>query len=120
MVKNTWERIGWFDHKFYQDEDGRIALADRSGQLPEETDDGTLWLDTEGIINEDGDIPLVDAEGRKCGTVCGLDQLVFVITSLSQDYGLQLKVQLPTGQLVLASSLTEGAVRDLYGCPAWA
>jgi hypothetical protein len=31
-------------HKFYQDESGSVALADDSGRLPEDTEDGILWL----------------------------------------------------------------------------
>jgi hypothetical protein len=68
-------------HKFFEDREhpGRIAVADRSGWFPNQTDDGVLWLDRDRIITRFGDpdderwhLPLFDDKGRKLFTPCTL------------------------------------------------
>ena len=66
-----------FGHKFYRAPDGRIAVADQSGEYPEDTDDGILWLDTERLIGDDGDIPLVDEQGNKSWTPSTVMEMAF-------------------------------------------
>jgi hypothetical protein len=63
-------------HKFFADPTGRIALADWSGDTPDQTDDGVIWLDTKRPIRinlEDGRlhafIPLLDRHGEQTYTV---------------------------------------------------
>lgn len=44
-----WKNLRWpaymKGHKLFSAENGRIAIADWSGDNPEQTDDGVLWLD---------------------------------------------------------------------------
>jgi len=63
-------------HKFFADQTGRIALADWSGDTPDQTDDGVLWLDPKRPIRitlEDERlyawIPLLDLHGKQTHTV---------------------------------------------------
>ena len=64
-------------HKFFANEDGRIAIADWSGHYPHQTDDGVLWLDPGRAIEirfKKGEsvmafIPLRDKSGRETYTV---------------------------------------------------
>jgi hypothetical protein len=63
-------------HKFFADPTGRIALADWSGDTPDQTDDGVLWLDPKRPIriNLEGErlhafIPLLDRHGKQTYTV---------------------------------------------------
>lgn len=63
-------------HKFFADPTGRIALADWSGDTPDQTDDGVLWLDIKRPIriNLEGErlhafIPLLDRHGEQTCTV---------------------------------------------------
>ncbi len=46
MVKHTWEKVAdrKGDHRVFKNQDGRYAIADRSGNLPDQTDDGVIWL----------------------------------------------------------------------------
>lgn len=64
-------------HKFFANEDGRIAIADWSGHYPHQTDDGPLWLDTSRAMNvwfRPGEsvsifIPLLNERGEQTATV---------------------------------------------------
>lgn len=59
-------------HRFFQDPQGRIAIADDSGETPDLTDDGILYIDQTRQINfVDGRyiIPLHNENGVECETV---------------------------------------------------
>lgn len=64
-------------HKFFANEDGRIAIADWSGHYPHQTDDGVLWLDPSRAMTvwfRKGEstmvvIPLIDKHGKPTRTV---------------------------------------------------
>lgn len=52
-------------HRWFRDKDSRrIAVCDDSGKLPDETDDGVLWLVPNQIIETYMDILLVDDDGN--------------------------------------------------------
>lgn len=43
----TDERGRFYGHSFYRDDlTGRVSIKDMSGDTPDQTDDGVLWLDT--------------------------------------------------------------------------
>ncbi len=72
-LRNPREMKG---HKFFADPTGRIALADWSGDTPDQTDDGVLWIDNRRPIriNLEGGhlqawIPLIDRHGKPTHTV---------------------------------------------------
>jgi hypothetical protein len=48
-------------HRYFRDMTGmhRIAIADRSGRYPENTEDGILWLDTKSDIVIHSDTPIL-------------------------------------------------------------
>ena len=73
-------------HRFFQAKDGRIAVADESGEFPQDTDDGILWVDFTrpvfcldcidfDVLGYDAtpkkkalySLPVVDDEGRRYG-----------------------------------------------------
>lgn len=65
-------------HKFFADPTGRIALADWSGDTPDQTEDGVLWLDPHRPIRVTVQetrgalmawIPLLDRHGEQTYTV---------------------------------------------------
>jgi hypothetical protein len=50
------ERLEKGGHRVFTAEDGRLAIADNSGRLPETTEDGILWLPEKEVhIEADGD-----------------------------------------------------------------
>lgn len=57
-------------HRFFRDEStGRYAVADRSGHIPERTDDGVLWLDFDRpLLVDDGRVmlPVLSEGGAQC------------------------------------------------------
>jgi hypothetical protein len=72
-------------HKFFRDQDtGRVAIADWSGDYPHQTDDGVLWLDlgarsiTFDAYKTIAFIPLLDNEGRQTSTIADLEEAKWV------------------------------------------
>ncbi len=61
------------DHSYWLDRNtGLISLKDESGDFPDQTDDGVLWLDTTRPLATFGEgkrayvsIPLIDGDGNK-------------------------------------------------------
>lgn len=53
-------------HRFFEAPDGRIAVADESGEFPEDTDDGVLYLDFKRPVVGTSMVflPVVDEEGE--------------------------------------------------------
>jgi hypothetical protein len=75
-------------HKFFRDQDtGRVAIADWSGDYPHQTDDGVLWLDLQDrsvTFNPHRTIafiPLLDSKGRQTSTIADLEEAQWVIES---------------------------------------
>lgn len=73
-----WKKIRDFkkEHKFFREwSTGRIAIADRSGFWPEETDDGVLFLDLSRKIKLTREglawVPLVNQDGDELSTIAG-------------------------------------------------
>lgn len=58
------------NHKWFLDENtGRLAVADYSGHLPDQTDDGVMWLDTERPIQL-GQCPTTRAINLATPVIC--------------------------------------------------
>jgi hypothetical protein len=86
MSKYKWQLIckdsqtdesgEWYGHSFWRDTiSGRVSLCDMSGDRPDQTDDGVLWIDMDRPwLVEDGDrvtIPLLvarDEEEPSCSS----------------------------------------------------
>lgn len=73
-------------HKYFRDRaTGRVAIADWSGDYPQQTDDGVLWLDLQNrpvsldVLNNTASIPLVDDNGRRSRTVADLHEAAWII-----------------------------------------
>lgn len=72
-------------HKFFRSDKGDIAIADWSGRYPEDTDDGTLWLDGSRPIklvwgshsNLLAYIPLINQRGEETLTVSDIRTALF-------------------------------------------
>lgn len=72
-------------HKFFAAPDGRIAIADWSGDYPHQTDDGVLWLDPSRPMTvrfKAGEsvlvfIPLIDANGEQTATLSDIRTAAF-------------------------------------------
>ena len=71
-------------HAFFQNHDGRWAVADNSGSVPETTDDGVLWLDSSRPIEVSGTgsihVPLRRDEGTECFTIASEEEVAFLRT----------------------------------------
>lgn len=112
--KKVW-RCGSFEnhefcgHTVFLDEiSGRLAIADMSGDTPDQTDDGVLWLDDtpdrQFVIRKPNYqssydyimiIPLVLPDGRKSNTVSGIKKaadLFKYITTHHPNYRLSVCV----------------------------
>lgn len=81
-------------HRYFRDEEtGKIGVADDSGENPELTDDGLLWLDQSRPITlsdtsgSSGGIPLVDEEGKKYGMSERMSAAVIV----AKMFGMKIK-----------------------------
>jgi hypothetical protein len=67
--------------RLFVDREGKPAVADNSGVLPDRTDDGVLWLDVE-ILRAEGltgtmgsgyfTVPVKRLDGMECATAVGL------------------------------------------------
>lgn len=69
-------------HKFFSAPDGRVAIADWSGDYPHQTDDGVLWLDNSRPMKISDDltyvyIPLLKADGEQTTTVSDIRTAAF-------------------------------------------
>lgn len=76
MQTAQWRLIHSFkgEHKLFADDSqgGRIAVADRSGYFPDQTEDGILWLDTTRSVEiglTRAEIPLIRRNGDKSWTI---------------------------------------------------
>lgn len=97
-------------HRFFRDQiTGRVAVADRSGTLPQNTDDGVLWLDTSrdmtaGMATSSSDarpwasVPLVRDNGDTCSMGVGLKDA----TRIAGLFGLKLQLSIQLADLVRA------------------
>jgi hypothetical protein len=86
-------------HKLFMDEgDGEWgwALADESGETPDQTDDGVLWLDLTApltiILDDSFDppresfaIPLVDEDGKQTRSVTNARTMLFLARAFQWD-----------------------------------
>jgi hypothetical protein len=54
-------------HRYFEAEDGRVAVADDSGATPDKTEDGVLYLDKSRPIKmgKFGSIPVLTEEGEQ-------------------------------------------------------
>jgi hypothetical protein len=81
---DRWTQIAGFNdgHKFFKDKSGTIAIADQSGEFPEDTDDGVLYLDfsRKMFVNHLGSysIPLIDKDGKETLTVGDFNEAAFL------------------------------------------
>jgi len=70
-------------HKFYRNEaNGRMAIADRSGRYPNQTDDGVLYVDKNRPISISHDgyvcLPILNEAEQEYHTVIDIDQAVWL------------------------------------------
>lgn len=66
-------------HAYYADGRGRVAIADCSGKLPEDTDDGVLYLDYDDpLVVSKASLPLKGNES----TPVGGKEIAWLLTSL--------------------------------------
>jgi hypothetical protein len=77
-------------HKFFEDtSNGRLAIADDSGDRPDQTDDGVLWVDPGRPIcaTRDGGMTLpMEAEGGALSvTFVGASEALWVAHRLGMD-----------------------------------
>lgn len=84
-------------HRLFKDAEkpGEVAIADQSGEYPDQTDDGILYLDTLRSIEhhefdgrESYSLPIKDALGRRYGTPVSLAAAICI----SDAYGLGIDV----------------------------
>lgn len=100
-----------YNHKWFRcGESGRIACADDSGETPDKTDDGVLWLDKELPIilssNADGNLVITTpvfaqkswGQERAC-IISGLDELLYLV----QEHGMWVEVHTPSGVIAHTS-----------------
>lgn len=76
----------WCDH-----ETGRVAVSDRSGHTPDQTEDGVLWLiEDEPIVAHDQTwlVPVIDPQGRQRHTVAS----VVEAARLCVEFNMQLMI----------------------------
>lgn len=55
-------------HRFFVDQDNRMAVADNSGRTPDDTEDGALWLDTSRRVEVSSGfagLPVIKTEDHK-------------------------------------------------------
>lgn len=85
MTKTEWKLITRLpgEHRIFADESGRLAIADNSGETPDQTEDGVLYLDfarpavLTGDLTRDAHcrmemycwIPLLTARGKETHTM---------------------------------------------------
>lgn len=99
-------------HKFFADQDGRIAIADWSGHYPHETDDGVLWLDPGRPMSvwfrPDARvmvlIPLLNKRGEETSTVSDI-----CTASVAQKLG-KMRVETDSAQLRILLDMFEDNV----------
>lgn len=99
-------------HKFFANEDGRIAIADWSGHYPHQTDDGVLWLDPSRAMTvwfRKGEstmvvIPLIDKHGKSTSTVSDV-----CTASIAQELG-KMRVETDSPELRLLMAMLKDNV----------
>lgn len=102
MKKYNWTNV-WNDGSmdggefygttiFYDSNSHRYSVRDMSGELPEDTDDGVLWLDFSRkfklILFEEKiqlQIPLLDGSRSKCHTFCRANKLDSLLDVLREN-----------------------------------
>lgn len=106
----TWIPVNTtdFEHRFFRTPEGRIAVADGSGEHPEDTDDGVLWLDMDRPINEACELPLVDTKGNHFRTPCSVKVAAYVAVTFG------LRFIDPEGQVTSSEGYTREQVEHLY------
>lgn len=92
-TETLWRRVRALPdgHRLFklEDRDWIIAIADESGETPDQTDDGVLWLDLhrplvagpKGCV-----IPLIDANGSESFTTSDVQTLLM----LAAEYNWQI------------------------------
>jgi hypothetical protein len=74
-------------HKFFEDNtNGRLAIADDSGDRPDQTDDGVLWVDQRRPVRETRDgsmlLPLLHEDGSQSATPADANEVLWVAARL--------------------------------------
>jgi hypothetical protein len=78
-------------HKFFEDTtNGRLAIADDSGDRPDQTDDGVLWVDPSRHVCEVREggcmlLPLIREDGAKSVAVANVSEALWVAHRLGMD-----------------------------------
>jgi hypothetical protein len=95
-MNERWTLVKSFpgSHKYFRDNrNNRLAIADYSGETPDKTDDGILYVDTKSPIivswHRGGDtysIPLIEPDGSKTVTPSDPDAVQW----LCSERGMQL------------------------------
>lgn len=71
-------------HKFFKCPDERIAIADDSGDWPDQTDDGVLYVNLHKTPTPSRDgsywnMHLIDNKGEACSSPIGYKELLFLL-----------------------------------------
>lgn len=73
-------------HKYFEDEEKRLHIADDSGSTPLETEDGDLIVDFSREITQNFDstfdffsIPLITPTGCETSTIGGIHEVLFLV-----------------------------------------
>jgi len=81
-------------HRLFESDENRYAIADESGFLPNNTDDGVLWLDFTRPLSVEVDnsfnppreyfnIPLTDESGKDTRTTTNVRTLALLATKFN-------------------------------------
>lgn len=104
-----WTKVLDFprDHRFFKNDDGRVAVADRSGGNPDTTDDGPLWLDTSRAVRLGTHYAVVPVLKGKdpLHVVCSLSQAVTVAKTFGFD---RLVAEGEIGRMLTAMGNSDG------------
>lgn len=77
-----WKFIRGFNrsHRYFRDEDNRLALADDSGRTPDQTDDGVLYVDKLRQIDYDGmfSVPIINQKGMENTTPATEEEAIWL------------------------------------------
>jgi len=72
-------------HKFFTDGEhrGELAVADQSGDYPDKTDDGVLWLSRVQVGDDGGyNLVVVDEQGLEFFSPCEKDEFMWALNRL--------------------------------------
>lgn len=102
VPERMWERLVRIPngHKLFRDNlSGKISVCDDSGRVPDLTDDGPLWVQTDEpiVLSEQfktssmvGSVPVIkDRTGEKCMTLAGPREIIWLVRNL----GMGIKIQ---------------------------